>query len=1284
MRLRVCTAMCVVAVSCAFGRSADAGVPTVVPVTRAHPSLVSDTALGYHGGPLAVSQDGRYVAFVASSPNLLAGYVAGFFGVRDIYLLDRATGAMTLVSHHADTPLRGGDGWSRDPVISADGRWVAYISDARDLVAGLTGAGDGNIFLFDRSTGENRLVSHRAGGPLVGAGGCGEVRLSADGAQIAFESTARDLVTGQSDVSNTADVFLYDVLADSTRLVSYSTTGPATTTNRVASLDGLSADGRRVVFATDSTNVVPGQVDTNASEDVFLFDLDAGGTALVSHVPGLALVAADGTSNGASLSADGAYVAFTSNATNLVAGQSGPLYGTQVILALLANGTATLVSHAASGPAVAASGFSRTPLVSADGTTVAFESSAFDLIAGTNVFGDNVYAFDRASGANTIVSATAGPTGVGGHLVGLSADGRRVAYESRGNPGGFNDVNNSDLDVFVYDRPTASTHLASATASSPDTTANGESTRATLAADGARVAFVTSATDSVPSIVDGNESDDVVVNDDIATALVSRRDPTTPPTTALQGGYARPGAISDDGRWVVFNSTSHDLVPGQVPSTTFAVGNVFLFDRLSGAVTLLSHAAGAPLVEAGGSDPWISGDGAYVAFASDAPLVPGQIGSGMQTFLLERATGTLRLVSHAAGATTVGANNSSYPLGVTRNGGRVLINTTATNLAPGVTDGSFSYDLYLYDRASDTNTLVTHVAGSSTTTPSVSFYDDAVLAADGTRVAYTHTATDLVAGQIDTNSYLDVFLYDRASGLTQLVSRSAASATTTANNGSFGDISISGDGRRVAWVSGSTNVVVGQSGAGVLDVFLFDRVSGTNRLVSHAVGQAAQGANSSSYNARVSRNGNVVAYDSYADDLVSAVTDRGGRDAFLYDVATDTSILLSHAAGVPLTTALGASMSPVPSADGATVVFESNASDLVAGQVVGIGSCCDNAFRYSRVNGESVLASRVWSTATTTAGGVDSYNHVTQISADGATVLFQSEANTLVPGDFNEGDDVFLFAAAHTKGDFSDDLHVDLVLRHLSQPVNRVWTLDGEGNRLAEVDITPDQTSVDWRLLGVDDFDGDLDSDLVFRNVNTGAVEFWMMNGTARQGAPVPLGTPAPDLTWELSATGDFSHDGQPDLLWRNVGTRQLSIWVMNGVTPTGTITPSPSQAVDANWTVVAALDLDLDGNRDMLWYNTSSGRIVRWLMDAQVQRTSGQFTNPAQAGDANWRVLAGGDYGVGPGGVPNTQDLVWRNSTSGRFVIWFMDTDGNRASGRFTNPVAPDSPLNWTIAGPR
>ncbi len=239
--------------------------------------------------------------------------------------------------------------------------------------------------------------------------------------------------------------------------------------------------------------------------------------------------------------------------------------------------------------------------------------------------------------------------------------------------------------------------------------------------------------------------------------------------------------------------------------------------------------------------------------------------------------------------------------------------------------------------------------------------------------------------------------------------------------------------------------------------------------------------------------------------------------------------------------------------------------------------------------------------------------------------------------------------------------------------------------RNAGVALSPALPSTNWQVAAVDDFNADGEQDLLLWNSVTGAAEFWLLNGTTRVGAPVPLiGALAPP--WKPSASADFNHDGQPDLVYRNFATQAVVVFTLNGTLKLGELLPNPGQAAHANWEIVGTVDLDRDGNVDFLWYNASSGKLVYWLMDAALVRRVGNFTNPANAGDANWKVLATGDYGIGPGAGAraDTADVVWRNALSGRLVIWYLDGAGNRTSGVFVTPD-PAAPANaWTVAGPR
>jgi FG-GAP-like repeat len=287
----------------------------------------------------------------------------------------------------------------------------------------------------------------------------------------------------------------------------------------------------------------------------------------------------------------------------------------------------------------------------------------------------------------------------------------------------------------------------------------------------------------------------------------------------------------------------------------------------------------------------------------------------------------------------------------------------------------------------------------------------------------------------------------------------------------------------------------------------------------------------------------------------------------------------------------------------------------------------------------------------------------------------------------------------------------DLIFRQNSTNHNVAWLMDGT-TRKRSVRITPDPSGPAWRIVGVDDFNRDGVNDLVFNNLTTNEVEFWQMGGptgTDRVGAAVPLtGAPPLSSSWSLSATGDFNNDGHPDLLWRDQATLKLVVWTMGeggalGTTKTGTLVPTPDHGTDASWRVVAALDFNDDGCRDLLWYNDASGAAVTWNMGCDLVRIDGDFITPANAGGNNWQVVAAGDFSLyEPEGdsspfkqTPGTNDIVWRDSETGRIVVWHMGTNRRRVSGQFTCPVrvggscdplvpGPGRIGAWTIVGPR
>jgi hypothetical protein len=215
---------------------------------------------------VSVSAHGRYVAFASQATNLVPGDTNGF---GDVFVRDRLSGTTERVS--LDSGGAQGNSASYDPSISADGRFVAFVSDAINLVPGDTN-GKPDIFVRDRQSGRTERISVNSAG-AQGDDQSAIPSISADGRFVAFASQATNLVPG--DTNGLMDVFVHDRLSGLTERVSVDSFGAQG--NGISALFGLSisADGRFVAFESYASNLVHG--DTNGYEDVFVHDRSATG-----------------------------------------------------------------------------------------------------------------------------------------------------------------------------------------------------------------------------------------------------------------------------------------------------------------------------------------------------------------------------------------------------------------------------------------------------------------------------------------------------------------------------------------------------------------------------------------------------------------------------------------------------------------------------------------------------------------------------------------------------------------------------------------------------------------------------------------------------------------------------------------------------------------------------------------------------------------------------------------------------------------------------------------------
>jgi len=308
-----------------------------------------------------ISANGRYVAFVSVASDLVASQPPD--GI-NVFVRDLETRVTTLESHAVGVSLR--------PALSADGRFLSYESNG------------GRIYVRDRKLGTTEVVSGAPAGGAANDAAIGPAPLSSDGRYVAFGSAASNLVSG--DTNDAYDVFVRDRKFGVTSRVSVGSGGAQGNSHSLE--PSMSSLGDRIAFSSDASNLVAG--DANGTSDVFVRDVPSGRTTLVSaNVAGLQ---GDWISGRPSIDPTGASVAFRSKAGNLTLRPGNGW--SQIFVRDLAAGTIEMISVDDFGnPGDANSGMSAT---STGGRFVAFDSLAGNLVAGGEGETSNAFVRDRA------------------------------------------------------------------------------------------------------------------------------------------------------------------------------------------------------------------------------------------------------------------------------------------------------------------------------------------------------------------------------------------------------------------------------------------------------------------------------------------------------------------------------------------------------------------------------------------------------------------------------------------------------------------------------------------------------------------------------------------------------------------------------------------------------------------------------------------------------------------------------------------------------------------------
>jgi Tol biopolymer transport system component len=945
-------------------------------------------------------------------------------------------------------PSASAAGNSFNPAFSADGRHLLFVSHANNLVTNDDLGLSLDVFVRDLGNSNTVLVSvstNGFGGANVDAN---YPSISSNGQFVAFASRASNLVRG--DANSASDVFLRDVVNGTTRLVSVDINGnspidPAPSLNiPLSGQPQISGDGRWVFFESRATNLVAvaaplGSVNIYArdtwSNVTVLITMDTNGTPVGGKCE-LADITPDGryalfiaTNGGIALydysGVRSLYVRELPPATTALIHSNPDLpcvraaiaaHGTNIVFSTestAAPNSSNMVIR--SGRPLSIVATNTTLTMSADGTRIAFEATGHVQLWIFNPFSED-YAQPVFS-----TNTSARPL--------LSRDGQSLAFVEATTPAATQwQIYRQHL-ATNYDLVSVS---SLGTASAADFFFSGIA----ISPDGSLVAFDSTANDLGPG--DLNGASDIFLRDVDAgaTELITKAQPTKPAATAFAHSFLGLNSISADGRFVValrydepsaFRDTNgwHDVFVSDVLNGRSAIvsisSNVYFTNMADGGLDSVFFIENTNAFQT----PVISADGSAIYAARRSPDGRTRI-YGAETTRAFSGAG-VRLVSRGI---NVSENGNSYAPSAGSNGLLVVFSSTSSDLVPGVTDNNSTSDVILRHTTYLSNGLASAsnelISVSISGPPGSGASSNGFISLDSRWVIFESTASDLTTN--NTGSMPNLYARDLSSNITYLV---AVGPNGNTQWGYVpGNAAISGNSRYVAFSSGNIYMMV------------HDLYTHTSVIADTPVARSPS----------LNYDGRFVAY-------VKKPSGATFDQIYIRDLQTTQIDLVS--VNVSGSAGNGVSSNPLLSADGRYVVFQSKASDLVGQDTNGM----TDIFVRDRLLGVTMVVS---ANAQGLPGNGPSSRPV--IAADGRTVVFQSFANDLVTGDFNDKRDVFVLklGSADSDGDGMDDDWEVAYFGNLSRDGSGDFDSDGQTD-LQEFRAGTDPTNINsfFRVLTV-------------------------------------------------------------------------------------------------------------------------------------------------------------------------------------------------------------------------
>jgi hypothetical protein len=1218
-----------------------------------------------------VSDDGRYVVFTSQATNL-AGSDTNT--QEDIFLYDRTTNTTTLVSAQYNagtgdnTTNVAAAGRSFNPVMSADGRYIAFTSTANNLVANDLNGSTSDVFLWDRVTQRTTLISKGNGGQ-EGWGDAYGPSISRDGKRVSFVSFG-DLLRS-SDYNR--QVFVYEWTTTSTsgaiRQISVNNAGQPGNGNSALDVPALiSGDGRFVVFQSTATNLTPNS-DTNTENDVFVRDLVNNTTTLVS-----VNTSNTGTGNqkagNASISEDGRYVVFLSNATNLAAGANGAQHA---FIRDLVNGTTQIVSVNSSGTQANSWEPTAYVTISGDGRYAVFVNASDNLVPNDANGANDVFVRDLTAGTTSLVSGTTGNIpGNGasdsqpGMMPAISYDGRYVVFTSAASNLVGNDTNGL-RDVFLRDRQLGTTTLISQNLAG-NGSGNGASDFGGMNRTGSAIAFTSAASNLVTT--DTNGKTDVFVyssgnlppvagNDNFgttedtllsATVIGNDSDPdnNVPLTVSLVSGPSQ-GSLSLNANGT-FNYT---------PGTNYSGTDTFTYS----------------VRDSLGATSGIASVVLSVTATNDAPVAVNDAYTLATGSTFSPATGVL---ANDTDVDTALANLTASVVNLPNSGNLVLNSNGTFTYTPNA--GFTGSDRFVYrvndGQANSGLATVSLTVTATVNTPPIAVNDTA-----------TGNEDTVISGNVSTND-------------TDTDGNFPLSATLIASP-TQGSVSLNPSGNFSYTPNANTNgtdtftyVTRDALGAGSNTATVVLTINPVNDAPSFTSGA----------NQTVMAGAGPQTIAGWASGFVPGPANEAAQTLVSYQVVSNSNpgVFLTNpsinASGTLTYTPVGAI------ANGASAVIGVQAQDsggtangggdLSAIQYFTITVASQPTLSVSPVSQqEGNSGTNVFNFTVSLSNPSGSTVSVQYATADGTArvtdndYLARNGTLTFLPGETTK------VIAVPVLGDTRLELNETFQL-NLSAPMNAQLASSSVTGTILNDDAPPTISvgSVSRQEGNVGTSNFWFTVSLSTASYQTVSVNYRTADGTATKGSgdyyetlgtvvflpgetrkAIPV-TVVGDRTIEQNetfslvlsspingtlgantgvatilnddnvTTSDFNQDGINDIVWRNYVTGENQVWIMGASMPVSVMN-LPS--VPTNWVLEGVGDFNQDGNPDLVWREYNSGETGIWMM------AGGSILSiaPLPSVDPVWQIEAIGDFNR-----DYQPDILWRETGSGTLAIWYMN----------------------------